>query len=326
MGKTADWLFFQRSDWFHAGQIFSHSVQFFNYPFPQSKIKIFRNLVSSNLWPELELPTCWPSWSCFWNGHPNESCQLSDDFKWGYIWIQIFLTTVCFQRLMVRSASIKYTDSMFLIHTQSLLLVFCGVKHLTGSMSHHHHWVVLNTQGQRILGWEQLSIMWLNHLQENQKCFSYNRYNRCFTNVSQMSKSKSSTMGVELVNRFSIMKYIVSLVSFSERYFMAHSHSQALFEGSTQTLTPYISPKEKEKKLQKTFPTNLFPSPHKIIFTNHHHNQQHDNHYCKHIPPCHHNNNQITWNKIQQPSSNFRVHFQTQISQGLVERREARIH
>ena len=81
---------------------------------------------------------------------------------------------------MVRSASIKCTDSMLLIHTYSLLLVFCGVKHLTDS---HHHWAVLNTQGQRILGWEQLSIMWLNHLKENQNCFSYNRYNRCFTNV-----------------------------------------------------------------------------------------------------------------------------------------------
>ena len=76
MGKTADWLFFQRSDWFHAGQIFSHSVQYFNYPLPQRKIKTFRNLVSSNLRHELELPTCWPSWSCFWNGHLNESCQL----------------------------------------------------------------------------------------------------------------------------------------------------------------------------------------------------------------------------------------------------------
>ena len=106
------------------------------------------------------------------------------NFRWfqmrRYIWIQIFLTTICFQRLIVRSASIKCTDSMLLIHTYSLLLVFCGVKHLTDS---HHHWAVLNTQGQRILGWEQLSIMWLNHLQENQNCFSYNRYNRCFTNV-----------------------------------------------------------------------------------------------------------------------------------------------
>ena len=141
-----------------------------------------------------------------------------------------------------------------------------------------------------------------------------------------MSKSKSSIMGVELVNKFSLMKYIASLVSFSERYIIAHSHSQALFEGSTQTLTPYISPSEKEKKLQKPFPTNLSPSPHKIIFINHHHHQQHDNHYCKHIPSCHHNNNQITWTKIQQSSFNFRVYFQTHISQGLVERREATIH